>query len=338
MLVEWDIEGGACINWPAQDRQDEGRASRRLHGETLWEWLFVNIEWLQAFAETVRVESITKAAQNLHLTQPALSQQLRNLERELGHELLVRSNRGVELTAPGKVLYSYAQSFITLKDNLVHDLGALNRRQDEELSIGTCVPVGQYALPCALYLFKQKYPQVGVRVQDMSTDEVVERLRDHSIAVGFVQDGFQAPDLASHVMISTELTVVAPPDWSDVPNTVSELMASPLILTSQACDIRRSLVSGLEPHGAKETDLRPVLEMDGLEAVKSAVASGHGLAVLPYFAVKKELFTGLLKRVEIPGVHLECCFSVIWRRNEPDSPALDYFIGFLKEKGNEVFC
>lgn len=298
----------------------------------------LNIDWLKAFAETVRCESITKAAQNLHLTQPALSQQLRNLERELGHEILIRSNRGVDLTEAGKVLYSYAQSFIVLKDNLCHDLAVLENRMNEELSIGTCIPVGQYALPCALYLFKQKYPQVGVRVQNMLTEEVVERLRDHSIAVGFVQGGVDAPDLANYVMISTELVIIAAPGWTAVPSTVKELMASPLILTSQSCDIRRSLVRGLERHGIQGNSLNPMLEMDGLEAVKSAVLSGHGLAVVPYFAVKKELFTGALRRIEIPGLKFECSFSVTWRRSESPSAALAFFVDFLKEKGNEVFC
>lgn len=298
----------------------------------------MNIDWLQAFAETVRCESITKAAQNLHLTQPALSQQLRNLERELGHEILIRSNRGVDLTEAGKVLYSYAQSFIVLKDNLCHDLAALENRSEEELSIGTCIPVGQYALPCALYLFKQKYPQVGVRVQNMPTEEVLERLRDHSIAVGFVQGAIDAPDLASHIMISTELVIIVAPGWAPMPSTVKELTESPLILTSKSCDIRRSLARGLEHHGIPDSDLNPMLEMDGLEAVKSAVLSGHGLAVLPYFAIKKELFTGALSRVDIPGLKFECSFSVIWRRSESPSPALAFFVDFLKEKGNEVFC
>lgn len=298
----------------------------------------MNIDWLQAFTETVRCESITKAAQNLHLTQPALSQQLRNLERELGREMLIRSNRGIELTEAGKVLYSYAQSFVTLKENLRHDLAVLECRPDEELSIGTCVPVGQYALPCALYLFKQKYPQVGVRVQNMLTEEVIERLRDHSIAVGFVQGGIDAPDLASHVMISTELVIIAAPGWTAIPSTVQELVALPLILTTQSCDIRRSLIRGLAHHGIQGTDLHPMLEMDGLEAVKSAALSGHGLAVVPYFAVKKELFTGALKRIEIPGLKFECSYSVTWRRSESPSAALAFFVDFLREKGNEVFC
>lgn len=298
----------------------------------------MNTDWLQAFTETVRCESITKAAQNLHLTQPALSQQLRNLERELGREILIRSNRGVELTEAGKVLYSYAQSFITLKENLRHDLAVLESQPDEELSIGTCVPVGQYALPCALYLFKQKYPQVGVRVQNMITEEVVERLRDHSIAVGFVQGRVDAPDLASHVMIATELVIIAASAWTRIPSTANELISSPLILTSHSCDIRRLLIRGLEQNGIPGTDLHPMLEMDGLEAVKSAVLSGHGLGVVPYFAVKKELFTGALRRIEIPGLKFECSYSVTWRRSEPPSAALAFFVNFLKEKGNEVFC
>ncbi|HCT36986.1 MAG TPA: LysR family transcriptional regulator, partial [Firmicutes bacterium] len=97
----------------------------------------MNIEWLQTFVETVRTSSITKAATNLHLTQPAVSMQLQNLERTLDSELLIRSNKGVQMTDAGRVLFSYAQSFITLADNLRQDLDNLKNDTREVLSIGT---------------------------------------------------------------------------------------------------------------------------------------------------------------------------------------------------------
>jgi len=291
----------------------------------------VNIEWLRTFVETVQTSSITKAATNLHLTQPAVSMQLQNLERTLNSELLIRSNKGVQMTDAGRVLFSYAQSFITLAGNLKQDLENLHNDTREVLSIGTCSPIGQYALPCALYMFKQKYPQVGVRVQNMTTAEVVERLRDHSIDLGFVEGEIGKPGLYEKIILQSDLVAITPPDGSGGAKAadVNGLPTTPLILATDHCAI------------GSLTDLsvtQPAIEMDGLEAVKSAVASGHGFSVVPYFTVKKELYSGMLKKAEVAGLDKQCTYSAVWRQEETDSPALDYFIHFLRENGHEVFC
>lgn len=291
----------------------------------------MNIEWLRTFVETVQTSSITKAATNLHLTQPAVSMQLQNLERTLNSELLIRSNKGVQMTDAGRVLFSYAQSFITLAGNLKQDLENLHNAAREVLSIGTCSPIGQYALPCALYMFKQKYPQVGVRVQNMTTAEVVERLRDHSIDLGFVEGEISKPGLYEKIILQSDLVAIAPPDGGgDTQSTdANDLSVTPLILATDHCAI------------GSLTDLsvtQPAIEMDGLEAVKSAVASGHGFSVVPYFTVKKELYSGMLKKAEVAGLDQQCTYSAVWRQEETSSPALDYFIHFLRENGHEVFC
>ncbi|HAW70419.1 MAG TPA: hypothetical protein DCX37_04440 [Firmicutes bacterium] len=292
----------------------------------------MNIEWLQTFVETVRTSSITKAATNLHLTQPAVSMQLQNLERALDSELLIRSNKGVQMTDAGRVLFSYAQSFITLADNLRQDLDNLKNDTREVLSIGTCSPIGQYALPCALYMFKQKYPQVGVRVQNMTTAEVVERLRDHSIDLGFIEGGIDKPGLHEKVILQSDLVAIVPPDEGDGVQSAGakDLAATPLILATDHC--------ALGSLADLSMTMQPAIEMDGLEAVKSAVASGHGFSVVPYFTVKKELYSGMLKKADVAGLDQQCTYSAVWRQAETSSPALDYFIHFLQENGHEVFC
>lgn len=289
----------------------------------------MNIEWLRTFVETVRTSSITKAAANLHLTQPAVSLQLQSLERALGSELLIRSNKGVQMTDAGRVLFSYAQSFITLAGNLKQDLENLHNDTREVLSIGTCSPIGQYALPCALYMFKQKYPQIGVRVQNMTTAEVVERLRDHSIDLGFVEGEIGKPGLYEKIVLQSDLVAIAPPDGGVQSMGANDLAGTPLILAADHCAIGSLADLGL---------IQPAIEMDGLEAVKSAVASGHGFSVVPYFAVKKELYSGMLKKAEVAGLDKRCTYSAVWRKEEASSPSLDYFIHFLRENGHEVFC
>ena len=298
----------------------------------------MNISNLQAFIETVQTSSISKAAVNLHLTQPAVSLQIRNLEASLGYQILIRSNRGVQLTEQGKVFFTYAQSFLTLWDNLQRDLKAMETGEYVALQIGTCPAIGQYALPCTLYMFKQKFPQIQVSVQNLTTEAVISELREHTLQVGFVEGMIQSPDLSSHAVLTSELILAAAPTIPIQEVALTEISNLPLVLTTKNCDVRRSLKKILASRGIDELILKPFLELDSLESVKSAVLSGHGLSFLPYMAIKKELFSGELKQVTIKDGRLDITFSMIWRKDNEQSVYCQKLIDFINMEGGKSFC
>jgi DNA-binding transcriptional LysR family regulator len=298
----------------------------------------MNITNLKAFIETVQASSISKAADNLHLTQPAVSMQIQSLENSIGFQLLNRSNRGVQLTEYGKVFYSYAQSFLTLWDNLQHDLKTVKDGDTIPLQVGTCQAIGQYALPCALYLFKQKYPQIKVSVQSLSSEEVLHELRDRTLQVGFMEGIPRYPELQSSVVLTSELVLVSSPEKADLLLSLTELAKLALILPSGPSEIRRALKRSLTAYGIAETSLQPFLELDGLEGIKSAVISGHGHSFLPYFAIKKELYAGELKRVPISNAALEITFSMVWRKDEKTPEFCRDFINYIIAEGSKSFC
>mgnify|MGYP001265994551 FL=1 len=298
----------------------------------------MNIDHLKAFVETVQLSSISKAADQLHLTQPAVSLQLQSLESSIGYQLLFRSNRGVQLTEYGKVFYSYAQSFLTLWDNLQNDLKNIQDGKTAALQVGTCPAIGQYALPCAIYLFKQKFPQIRLSVQSMASDTILNEVRDHTLQIGFLEGVPNLPDLAVHVVLQSDLLLVGAPANDLQAVTLGELPTLPLILTRENCDVRRSLKQNLTTYGMDENKLQPFLELDGLESVKSAVLSGHGLSFIPYLAIKKELFSGELKPVGIKDAKLEITFSMVWRKDEALSEQGEFFVNFIKTEGGQSFC
>ena len=112
----------------------------------------MNLEYLHSFYVTVKFNSISKAADKLHLTQPGLSIQLKNLEKDLGVTLLNRSNKGVEMTEEGKVIFDYAHTLLDMKGNIERDLKSLHE-DVPTLIICSCKCVGEYALPCSIYKF-----------------------------------------------------------------------------------------------------------------------------------------------------------------------------------------
>jgi len=264
--------------------------------------------------------------------------QLQSLESAIGYQLLVRSNRGVQLTEFGKVFYSYAQSFLTLWDNLQHDLKNIQDGKTGTLQVGTCPAIGQYALPCAIYLFKQKFPQIRLSVQSMTSDTIVNEVRDHTLQIGFLEGSPSVSDLAFHVVLQSDLLLVGAPANALQTVKLGDLPTLPLILTKENCDVRRSLKQNLTRYGMDENKLQPFLELDGLESVKSAVLSGHGLSFFPYLAIKKELFSGELKLVEIKDAKLEIIFSMVWRKDEALSEQGELFVNFIKTEGGQSFC
>lgn len=298
----------------------------------------MNIDNLKAFVETVQLSSISKAADRLHLTQPAVSLQIQSLESSIGYQLLTRSNRGVQLTEYGKVFYSYAQSFLTLWDNLQHDLKNIQAGNTTALQVGTCPAIGQYTLPCAIYLFKQKFPQNRLSLQSMSSEAILNEIREHTLQIGFLEGIPSVPDLAVHIVLQSELLLVGTPANNPQAVTLRDLPNLPLVLTPETCDVRRSLKKNLTRYGMGDTKLQPFLELDGLESVKSAILSGHGLSFFPYLAVKKELFSGELQTVAIKDAKLEITFSMVWRKDETLSEQGETFVDFIKSEGGQSFC
>lgn len=298
----------------------------------------MNISYLKAFTETVQASSISKAAEVLHLTQPAVSLQIQNLENSLGYKLFFRSNRGVHLTDYGKVFYSYAQSFLTLWENLQHDLESTKDSEHPTLSIGTCPVIGQYALPCALYLFKQKYPQIRVSVQSMASGDVLNGIRKHTLQIGFVEGKPDHSDLFSLNILETDLILVGIPQTNIAQINLSDLHSLPLILSPEGCDLRQALQACLHLQGVDIKSITPFLELDGVESLKSTVRSGHGYSFLPYFTIKKELFSGELKQIKVEGGKMRISFSMIWRKEDNLTIAGNEFIKFIKSEGTRGFC
>ncbi len=122
----------------------------------------MNLDYLRSFYITVQCNSISKAAKELHLTQPGLSMQIQNLEDEVGATLLIRSNKGVELTEEGRVVFEHAATMLSLENN-IKILKIIEK--SKTLSIVSCKSLGEYVLPCSIYTFKEIYTDVDVNLK-----------------------------------------------------------------------------------------------------------------------------------------------------------------------------
>lgn len=296
----------------------------------------MNLEHLQSFYMTVKQNSISKAAQILHLTQPGLSGQLKSLENELGVSLLTRSNKGVKLTEEGEVVFNYADTLLSIQGNIKRDL--TNLHQDHpQLLIGSCKSVGEYALPCSIFTFKQLYENLDINVDVLNSTEVIEQLQDHTINIGIIQYDPNLEDLITQPIVSDKLLLVANNDYSPKKISLEELKQIPLILREQSSGTRYIIEQSLKEKGIELNQLNMIYSLNSPEAIKSSIASGRGYSFLPKLTLEQELKKESIKVVEVEDFDISFSYYIAYRKKYCFTECEETFVNFI-HSNKRSFC
>lgn len=296
----------------------------------------MNIQYLKAFYVTVKANSISKAAKILHLTQPGLSMQIQSLEKELQVSLLNRSNKGVELTEGGKVVYDYATTILSLQDNIERDLENLKTHK-KHLLIGSCKAVGEYALPCSIYVYKQNNKDIDINLEITNTSNVVENLLNRTINIGILHGNSDNKNLKVEKVTSDRLLLVTSLPLVKGKISINELTKLPLIFREDGSGTRKTILEALKPHGLKHEDLNIIYELNSMEAIKTSVISGKGISFIPELSIKRELKDGVLKLIELDEMEIANDFYVAYRKDHEINPYEAEFIDFIKSS-KRGFC
>ena len=291
----------------------------------------MNLEYLQSFYMTVKHNSISKAAAILHLTQPGLSMQIKNLEKDLGAKLLIRSNKGVKLTEEGKVVYNYADTILSIKGNIERDIK--NLQQDRpKLIIGSCKSVGEYALPCSIFIFKKDNKEVDINMEVVNSSKVIEKLCDHSINIGIIQDDPKENSIATEYIASDELILVGSKNnelMLDESISIEELKDLPLILREKTANARYLVERSFKEKGISLEDLNVIYDLNSPEAIKSSIIAGNGFAFLPRLIVDKEIKKGYLKEIKVDDINIEFNYYIAFRKNYTFTHYEQMFVDFI---------
>lgn len=176
---------------------------------------YVNLSQFDVFCTVAKTKSFSKAARLLHLTQPAVSAQIHSLEEYFGVQLFRRSGQGVELTEAGELAYKYARQVLDLVATMEKHLDSLSGLEDEELVVAASSSVGNYALPCSIWAFRDQHPKARVRLEIANRSQVLARIRENGVPVavveGPVEDG---EEFVACKVASDELVIIAPPAGS----------------------------------------------------------------------------------------------------------------------------
>jgi DNA-binding transcriptional LysR family regulator len=260
----------------------------------------VLLSQIEAFLTVAERRSVSAAAGVLYVTQPALTTRIKNLERELGVDLFVRTGRGMRLTAEGRAFRPHAQRALQSLAAGRELLRELKEGRVGELLVGAAPAISTYVLPLVLRTFQAAFPNVHLIVRTGHSEEVLELVLREQVHVGLVRD-LPHPSVTSTPLYEDEIVLVVHPGHrftSEHAIDVRELGAERLILfdrTSSYFVLTSTFFreAGVVPRG--------VMELDNVDATKKMVEQGLGIAFLPYTAVRAELAEGSLHEVAIEG-------------------------------------
>ncbi len=306
----------------------------------------MNLGHLEAFCLVVKTGSITKTAKQLHISQPALSLQIQDLENSLQAVLLARNNKGVTPTAMGEIVYDYSTKILRLAKNMRREIDRLKEDVLEDLVVGASCTVGNYALPCSIYVFKDEYAAHNISLHISNVQEVLDKLISGDVAVAVVEgpisrlkEMIKTEGLQSKKIARDELVLIAPyGEWKDVDEiSRDKLLELSFVLREKGCGIRETIEETLENHGINMEDLKVKLELNSTSAVISAVTAGNGVSILPKMALRKELRHRTLKAIKVEGVTFMHNIFLLYSPQSLKSNLPTKFIDFLASP-SRGFC
>lgn len=284
---------------------------------------------LKAIAEE---GSFKRAADSLYVSQPAISLQIQNLEKQLTVPLFDRGGRKAQLTEAGNLLLAYGEKIITLCQETCRAIEDLQNLQGGTLIVGASQTTGTYLLPRMIGLFHQKYPYVSVQLQVHSTRRTSWAVANGQVDLAII--GGEVPSELKEVLeiipyAEDELALIIPPNH---PLAQQETIAKEdlyhlnyITLDSQST-IRKVIDQVLTRGNIRTNDLKVEMELNSIEAIKNAVLSGLGASFVSVTAIEKELKMGVLHRATIDGVEIRRTLSVIVNSNRYRSKAAEAFI------------
>jgi DNA-binding transcriptional LysR family regulator len=289
---------------------------------------------LQAFCAVVEKKSFSQAAEQLGVTQPAVSLQVRALEERVGRTLLDRSGRRVEPTEAGQRLYRSAQRMLALEEQLLDEVAADDARLAGTLAIGASTGPGAHLVPLLLCEFQRVHPDLRVSLSIWDTQTVIERVGDRQLEVGVVGALRRHRSLEFEPLFRDEIVLAVPPGHPAAGGTISvdDLKKETLIVMQEGAGVRQVVEEELRRAGLRLRGLEPKLELGLQESVKSAVAAGYGVSFISRTAIEGELTAGRLAAAQVEGVEPSRQIYLVRARGRSMTRAAEAFLAFAKER------
>ena len=294
----------------------------------------MNLKQLEAFVQVSESGSFSKAAKELFLTQPTISAHISSLEKELNVRLFIRNTKEVSLSDDGKDLYRYAKQITDLEKAIEERFYMDSDDGKHFITIAASTIPAQYLLPKVLMCYRERYPKEQIKIMETDSSEVVTRVVDHMVDVGFTGTVLEKKHCKYIPFYKDELAVITPdtPEYRILKEQnrdgIDWIKRKPLILREEGSGTRKEAEKQLKNAGISMEDLDIVASIANQETIKKSVKQGMGITVLSRLAAEDE--DGLLI-FPIPGADEGRDINLVYNKNYQMTRSADRFIRIVKE-------
>ena len=285
---------------------------------------------LEVFNSVATNLSFTKAAQELHITQPAVTNHIKELEVSLGVSLFDREQGTISLTKAGEILLRYTQRAEEEYKKLEYEIGLLRNSFSGKLKIGASTTIEQYLLPPILAQFNKQYPDIKILMFNNNTLNVEKSVMQHTIDLGIIEGNTASKEFKYIPFMEDEIVAIAhtsQPISKQIQLTQEELKQSPLVVRETGSGSLDVIMSALRQRKISHKDLNIKAYLGSTESIKTFLANANCLGFVSIQAVKKEIVRGEFQIIDIENLEITRMFHFIYPQGQPNGLA-EKFIHF----------
>ncbi|MCL6612644.1 MAG: LysR family transcriptional regulator [Peptococcaceae bacterium] len=295
----------------------------------------MNFKQLEAFLWVAELQSFTKAARQLYMSQPAVSFQIKALEEDLQVSLFQRGDKRVMLTEAGRLLYPEAKQMLRHYHKIKAGLDDLKGLKTGHLVVGASTIPGEYLLPLLIGGFKEKYPGIQITLKVAGSGQVGRWIREREIDMGITGAPVDGEGIECVPWLQDQLVLIVPPShpWANINAVkVSDLKNESMIMREQGSGTRRTLEQKLGEHNIALEKIPQAMELGSTRAVITAVEAGLGVSIVSRCAVREALELGRVKEVQIVGLDLSRYLYQIRYNQGMGGFAIEAFTEFINDR------
>ncbi|MBF0589655.1 MAG: LysR family transcriptional regulator [Magnetococcales bacterium] len=288
---------------------------------------------LRVFYAVAKQLSFTRAAEELYLTQPAVTFQIRQLEEHFNTRLFDRHHNRISLTEAGKTVYGYSERILELYRETEKAISEMTGVTQGIVKLGASTTIGEYMLPAMLSGYHEKFPNVKVRLSVDNTRLVVRKLEDATIDIGMVEGPVKNKNIIVALCTEDELGVIVAPghpfaEMNEIP--IQKLKEHHFISREEGSGTRDVIADQLSRGGLNYDQLNTILELGTTESVKGAVEGGVGFSIVSSVSMRKELKLGSLVIKRIKGLSMKRKINFVHQKQKFRTKAVEEFLNYAK--------
>ncbi|MBF0218268.1 MAG: LysR family transcriptional regulator [Gammaproteobacteria bacterium] len=287
---------------------------------------------LQVFYTVAKTLSFTKAADQLHMTQPAVTFQVRQLEDYFNTRLFDRTHNRINLTAAGEAVYRHADGIFTLYAEMEDAVRNLTGNVSGVLLLGASTSIAEYMLPSLLGNFKAIFPDVSIRLQVSNSENIVAMIENNIIDLGVVESPVNNKSLVVDICRMDKMVLVVPTNHPLAKLKVAPievLVEYPCICREEGSGTREVMMEALIAAGADLDKINVAMELGSPEAVKGAVEAGMGISLLSEATIAKELALKTLVAIDL-AIPIERPFTIVHKKQKFRMKVMDKLLDFIQ--------